>query len=100
MSFPEILETDVLFGDSPDAGDPDCLCSRCKLPIGEDDAPALRAWPEGGANGEYRFHRPCVGLKLPGDELLDMEPRDVDCSDNEDCSDDEEDFYEEDDDLL
>lgn len=54
----EILPTDKKFQDSPDAGDPSCWCSRCLLPIGEDDVP-LRAFPEDGS-GEYRYHIQCV----------------------------------------
>jgi hypothetical protein len=59
MNLFDILPTDVKFYDSPFAGDPACICSRCHLPIGEDDVP-IRAWPEVGGY-EYRFHPKCVG---------------------------------------
>lgn len=41
----KILETDRVFTDSPDAGDPACVCSRCGKQIPEIDAPIIRAWP-------------------------------------------------------
>jgi hypothetical protein len=53
-----IQQTDRLFFDSPDKGDPTCLCSRCLQPIGEDDL-ALRAWPQDGSNGEFRYCEAC-----------------------------------------
>jgi hypothetical protein len=56
----KILPTDQPFSDSPDAGDPGCLCSRCGLPIIEDDGP-VRAWPD-DESYEYRFHPACMGL--------------------------------------
>ena len=55
----DILPTDTKFSNSPDAGNPTCICSRCFLPIGEDDVP-IRAWPE-DSSYEYRFHPKCVG---------------------------------------
>ena len=54
-----ILPTDRMFKDSPDAGDPLCICSRCLLPIGEADLP-IRAFAESG-RGEYRYHVKCQG---------------------------------------
>ncbi len=59
MSF-SILPTDQAFGDSPDAGLPDCLCSRCGLVIPETEVP-VRAWP-GNGSFEYRFHPACLGI--------------------------------------
>ncbi len=62
----EILPTDRLFGDSPDVGDPACLCSRCGEPILEGDAPSVRVWPDSGSlvvgqpDEEYRFHARCL----------------------------------------
>ncbi len=38
-----ILLTDKVFNDSPDAGTPECICSRCLKPIKEDEVP-IRAW--------------------------------------------------------
>lgn len=54
--------TDVRFLDSPDAGDPDCFCSRCGEVIEERCAPPIRALPAGGRY-EYRFHPHCLGLE-------------------------------------
>ncbi len=53
-----ILDTDRAFTTSPDAGDPECLCSRCGKPIGEDEVP-IRAW---NGNLEYRYHQACLGI--------------------------------------
>lgn len=58
MSF-EVLPTDRLFADSPDAEDPACLCSRCGLAFNGESP--VRAWPEDG-NCEYRFHPHCIGV--------------------------------------
>ncbi len=55
-----IKQTDRLFTDSPDAGDQDCLCSRCGKIITEDEAPAIRMFVEG--KYEYRYHARCLGL--------------------------------------
>ena len=49
---------DVLFQDSPDAGHPDCICSRCGQPIPEDQCP-LRVFMDEGRAGEYRFCESC-----------------------------------------
>jgi hypothetical protein len=54
-----VLQTDRMFMDSPDAGDPKCLCSRCGLVI-PDGIGIIRAWPEIG-EGEYRYHPSCLG---------------------------------------
>ncbi|QHV99247.1 hypothetical protein [Spirosoma endbachense] len=56
----QILPTDTLFRDSPDAGHPQCLCSRCGKKLEEWHHP-IRAWPE-KQNAEYRFHLACIGL--------------------------------------
>ncbi len=55
-----IKTSDRLFVDSPDAGDPDCRCSRCGKLITEDEAPAIRMVVEG--KYEYRYHARCLGL--------------------------------------
>lgn len=73
-----VLNTDKFFYTSPDAGEPDCLCSRCNKPILEVDAPIIRAWPtKPGDYGfdpsakhgtEFRYCRKCceaMGLTFP-----------------------------------
>ncbi len=57
----KILPTDRVFQDSPDAGWPECICSRCGQPIGEDDCP-IRAWTEDGKS-EWRYHPACLGAE-------------------------------------
>jgi hypothetical protein len=68
------LPTDRVFDDSPDAGHPDCLCSRCGNLIDEKTL-AIRAWPEGGK--EYRYHPACVGLGQVPHEEVESEPEDL-----------------------
>lgn len=74
MLFP--IETDLLFANSPDAGHPDCICSRCGEPIGEEVIP-IRVFTDD--NREYRYHPDCVGLAVDdlywddGSELDDEE---------------------------
>lgn len=63
--------TDTAFSDSPEAGEPSCLCSRCGLSIGEEEVP-VRAWPDDGTNLEFRYHARCLGLQVY-DELPDSE---------------------------
>jgi hypothetical protein len=60
-----ILDTDKLFTDSPDAGTPACICSRCGQKIGEDEVP-LRMWTTNETDGEvyteskeYRYCTKC-----------------------------------------
>jgi hypothetical protein len=48
------------FTDSPDAGDPACLCSFCEQPIDEDSSPVLRAVDLSGKN-EIRACVDCEG---------------------------------------
>jgi hypothetical protein len=60
-----ILASDVLFHTSPDAGEKDCICSRCLKQITEEQAPVIRCWQTdeqtGEMNGtEYRFHISCL----------------------------------------
>lgn len=59
-------EADVVFTDSPNVGDPNCICSRCRKPIAGDEFP-IRVWPpiESGERGtkEFRYHPECVGLR-------------------------------------
>lgn len=61
----QILPTDKLFTDSPDAGTKECICSRCLKLITEEEAPAIRVWPEDESTGvltntEYIFHINCL----------------------------------------
>lgn len=53
------------FRDSPDVGDPTCICSWCGQPIGEREAPIVRLF-DSDAGTEARFHRRCTGVVLPG----------------------------------
>lgn len=55
------LPTDRLFQDSPDTGDPTCLCSRCLRPIPEEVVP-IRVFVDKGSGSEYRYHPACLGL--------------------------------------
>lgn len=56
MSEPgaKLLKT---FDESPDAGDPHCVCSYCDCRIDEDETP-YRCWSEGK---EIRLHERCLG---------------------------------------
>lgn len=54
---------DRLFPDSPDAGEPACICSRCGQQIAECDLP-IRVFVDEGRGGEYRYHPPCLGVTL------------------------------------
>lgn len=45
------------FKNSPDAGHPLCLCSKCGKHIDEDEVP-IRCWSE-KADIEYRWHVEC-----------------------------------------
>jgi hypothetical protein len=47
------------FSDSPDCGDPTCVCSLCGALITEDDAPAIRLF-DTDTNREARFHMRCA----------------------------------------
>ncbi len=78
----QIESGDRPFRDSPDAGSPSCLCSRCGRLIAEEDAPAIRLWDSAG--NEWRYHRPCWRPVRRGDDrggrvrrpgLQDREPR-------------------------
>ena len=51
------------FTDSPDAGDPRCICSWCDHLIEEKDATAVRIF-DSTNNTEARFHRGCYGAAL------------------------------------
>lgn len=60
-----LLPTDRRFTDSPDVGLPECICSRCGKPIGEDEVP-IRVWPA-DQSYEYRFHPACLGFQTFAD---------------------------------
>ena len=71
-----ILSTDTRFLDSPDVGEPDCLCSRCGKPIL--GGVPFRAWPDdigqpGSDNYEYRYHNACQGLDPKYDQDQELE---------------------------
>lgn len=58
----KVLDTDRLFMDSPDAGTPECICSRCGKQIGmheEDEVIPIRLFVNQGRKGEYRYHPGC-----------------------------------------
>lgn len=65
----EVRITDKVYYDSPQAGHPNCICSRCGQHIKEDNAETIRAWPtEPGDFGydplapggtEFRYCRSC-----------------------------------------
>lgn len=57
----KILPTDKSFTDSPDVGDPACLCSRCGKRIGVEEVPT-RATLNGRL--EYRYCDRCTGGAL------------------------------------
>lgn len=59
----EILPTDWRFVGPYyiEEGEPDCICSRCRKQILEDEI-AIRAWPADGRS-EYRFHPECLGFE-------------------------------------
>lgn len=57
-----ILPTDRYFFDSPEAGEPGCICSRCLLQIREEDC-CIRAWSDDGTL-EWRYHPQCIGATL------------------------------------
>ena len=59
MTHAGVSPTDKLFADSPDAGHPDCLCSRCGLRIYDDEIP-IRFFAENDL--EYRFHHECYSM--------------------------------------
>ena len=42
----KILSTDIFFDDSPNAGEKNCICSRCKNKIKENEIP-FRVFPNG-----------------------------------------------------
>jgi hypothetical protein len=45
------------FHDSPDAGTPECICSWCRKPIGEEEVPVRLFYKEEWL--EARFHPAC-----------------------------------------
>ncbi len=59
----EIRATDVEFSDSPDVGNPQCLCSRCEKPILTGFAIRYFNLEQ---KTEYRFHPACLGFSFSG----------------------------------
>lgn len=59
-----VLDTDTIFTDSAEAGNPACLCSRCGKRIYVGSA-VIRKWPD-AKNLEYRYHPACLGMTDPG----------------------------------
>ena len=55
-------DTDVLFADAAQPGDPECLCSRCLTEIPEDAVPVM-AWSKRRPTHVYRFHPACLGME-------------------------------------
>lgn len=69
---PGVIDRITWFRDSPDAGEPTCICSLCGKLIDEDDVP-IRAWPEHDKR-EVRFHVECFAEsieQIPEDETDD-----------------------------
>jgi hypothetical protein len=62
MSTQQQLDELAWFDDSPDTGDPSCICSYCGRLIDEDQLP-LRMFGEGGKK-EARLCEDCQGLLL------------------------------------
>lgn len=60
---PGILEQLQRFSNSPDAGDPGCLCSLCNQVIPEDECP-IRFWPKKNEKWEIRLHFDCFNKIL------------------------------------
>ena len=92
MSLFELRETDRLFYSEfvIEAGDPECLCSRCGLAIEERCAPAIRMWRDGEPGFEYRFHSHCLGAVpcCTNDVDDDHFDPDVDAKDDPDLAND------------
>jgi hypothetical protein len=59
MDRNQVLQTDTEFNTSPDAGHPDCICSRCGLKIGHRELP-LRIFTGKKRNTEFRYCRECA----------------------------------------
>lgn len=68
----KIQPTDTKFYTSPDAGHPECLCSRCGRLIERDDF-LIRMWPEDpekSGDWEMRFHIHCL---FPQAEIIKID---------------------------
>lgn len=63
------MSTIIWFKDSPDAGDPSCICSWCGKQITEEQAPAVRMF-DSDANTEARFHHGCYMAAMGGSAAL------------------------------
>ena len=69
------LPGDIFFFHSPDAGQPDCLCSRCGKKIEEWQSPCFRMFAKLDKT-EYRYHWGCIGGKDRTKEEFDDEQND------------------------
>jgi hypothetical protein len=74
--LPNVAERLTWFKDSPDPGDPACLCSWCGTVIGEGELP-IRAW-RSGDKSELRLHIECakqtileLGAQKPASQYKD-----------------------------
>jgi hypothetical protein len=56
----DMLPGDRIFTDSPDSGDPACLCSRCGKTIEGNIVPIRVTDPLGVT--ERRYHPACIGI--------------------------------------
>jgi hypothetical protein len=75
MSPFDVLPTDQRFTDSPNAGDPECVCSRCGNPIPASGSP-IRVFVNGG-NAEYRYHPACVGMRMESEDDCGTQDQDA-----------------------
>jgi hypothetical protein len=57
-----VLTSDKLFFDSPDAGQPECICSRCGNMIKEDET-VIRVFHL-KINAENRYCEKCSGIEV------------------------------------
>ncbi|MEW6306767.1 MAG: hypothetical protein AB1705_25145 [Verrucomicrobiota bacterium] len=53
-----VQPTDLVFTESPDAGDPQCVCSRCQRRIGEEEGAVIRA--SASESTELRYCNDCA----------------------------------------
>ncbi len=58
---PDLIHLLTWFSDSPDTGDPACICSYCKEVIEDEGELPLRLWGE-NSNLELRLHMHCARI--------------------------------------
>ena len=62
----EYMQRIKWYQDSPDAGDPSCLCSFCEKMISEEECP-IRMWNnKTDSSLEARFHEDCFKQIIEG----------------------------------